>query len=84
MKKLSTLWTKGLAKDKRDELTRRVIENESILDAIKKIIDGKADSVRREQLKPSYDSPAWSECQADRIGYLRAMDEIKTILTLRD
>ena len=82
--KLSTLWLKGLTPDDKKELTLRVIENQRIIEAVQKIIADKAKSANRELLKQQYESPAWSELTADRIGYLRALEEMKSILTLRD
>lgn len=82
--KLSTLWLKGLTPDDKKELTLRVIENQRIIEAVQKIIADKAKSANRELLKQQYESPAWSELTADRIGYLRALEEMKSVLTLRD
>jgi len=82
--KLSTLWLKGLDTDEKKELTLRVIENQSIIEAVQRIILDKAKTANRELLKTQYDSPAWSELTADRIGYLRALEEMKSILTLRE
>ena len=82
--KVSKLLTKGMTDQETQEFTRLMVQNETILERIRLTIQEKSEEVRRDQIKPSYDLPAWSERQADLLGYLRALDEIFTLLKLRD
>lgn len=80
---ISKLLTKGLTKEETAELTLRFVNSEDVLEAVSKVLSDKIEESSRKLLKPSYDLPAWSENQADLVGYTRALDEIKKLIQLR-
>lgn len=62
----------------------RLIRNSDLFDQVVTLIEGKTTTARKKQLSDtSYDSPAWSEKQADLNGYQRALEELKLLLTIR-
>lgn len=82
---VSLAWTRGLNADDAEALTKRLVLNEDILDKIKGFIDEKIAIARSTQLsKKSFEVSAWSEYQAYLNGQQSALEELKTLLQLRD
>jgi len=64
------------------EFEARVVENKIILDRLLDLIAKKDNDAQKRKLKPDYSIPAWAEHQADTIGYQRALEEMKDLLTI--
>ena len=70
-------------KDESESLRKRIIANNDLYERPVDLIDIYIKDARKKQLElGSYDSPAWSERQADLNGYQRALEEIKQLLTI--
>lgn len=74
-------WTKGLDK----ELARDVKENFLHSSVIRKrlgvlIRNKMEENLKNQLLKGSYDTPNWSQLQADAVGYNRALQEILKLI----
>lgn len=79
----SNLLINHLPKEERDAFHKRLIANDDLFERSRELIGIKIEDARTKQLSDdSYDSPAWSERQADLNGYQRALEEIKQLLTL--
>ena len=74
-------WTKGLSGDAKKDVVQEYASSSNLrirLDALiqeKKLSSGKAIIS-----KDAYDSPNWAFKQADHVGYLRALEEISSLL----
>lgn len=72
-----------LPKDERDDFHNRLKANNDLFERPLELIGIKIEDARKTQLSDSsYDSPAWSERQADLNGYQRALEELKQLLTI--
>lgn len=77
-KKMSLAYVQDLkeAKDV-DNLYQQYNQSREVLLKLRKILIGKIETNREKQLSAgSYELPAWSEMQADSIGYQRALNEV--------
>jgi len=83
-KGLSTKWTAHLkSTEEKEKLIKYIYGSIGVLDVLKKIVDKKA----AEQLKSSttdYDQPSWAYRQADKAGYLRALNEVTNLINLEN
>jgi hypothetical protein len=81
--RVTSQWLDGLNSEQRELFEQKVIKAKPVLDKLavlcKKQI--RASETARHSLS-TYESPAWSERQADSIGYRRAYEEMITLLTL--
>lgn len=80
-KKISLLYVADLSEE--DNLRMRDDYNyaRGVLLKLRKILEEKsAASLKEQRSKISYESPAWSEKQADANGYQRAIEQITTYL----
>jgi hypothetical protein len=84
-RKLSVLILKTRSSDEQLELTQRWKENEDLFLAVTAILDQKKEETRTKQLNSTnYSLPGWSEFQADCNGYQRALNEVISLISLRD
>jgi hypothetical protein len=57
--------------------------NKDLFDRVSALLEERKEIARKTQISnSSYDSPAWSERQADLNGYQRAMEEIKQLIKI--
>lgn len=84
-KQISLLLTGRLPPGDREALTQRFVSSEDVLEVIKETLQDKlsADVTMRRGLS-NYSLSAWSEYQADGIGYQRALQEVLDLLTFRE
>jgi len=76
---ISAKWTAG-AEDK-EEFESRLLEQKNLFERLYDIVDGMENANDKDKMKKShYEKKAWSEFQADAIGYSRALSEIKFLL----
>lgn len=72
-----------IPKDQKEEFHNRLLANIDLFEQPLNILTKKIKDARTKQLSDtSYDTPAWSERQADLNGYQRALEEIKLLLTI--
>ena len=73
-------WTRGIEDDAK-EFESKLKAQRNLFERLYDILDELEDTNYRERIKKSnYDRIAWSEFQADAIGYNRALSEIKLLL----
>lgn len=79
---MKTVLTKGLSKDKAEEITQDFKASAFLRERLMAILEEKIDALRREvRQKNSYDSPSWAYVQADYIGYERAIYEVISLIS---
>lgn len=76
-------WFSHLPKNQQDEFKKQVIGSQKILDRAAEIVYNKSIVETRPSVE-DYDSPSWAFKQADRNGYLRALNEIYNLLKLKE
>jgi len=81
---MNKTWIKGLDSSEKMEVQKRLSECSDILLRLSQIIKDKTEATQSKQLTLSYDLPAWSENQADLLGYMRALKEIQILITEKD
>ena len=70
-------------KEEGESLKKRIEANSELFERPVFLVESWLKDARKKQLElGSYDSPAWSERQADLNGYQRALEEIKQLLTI--
>lgn len=82
--KLSSSWTKGIKSTAdRKELEAKLIAAEPAFKILDEILKEKYSKVILDmRSKDNYKLPAWSELQADSLGYLRAVEEISSLIAM--
>jgi hypothetical protein len=79
---MKTVLTKGLSKDKAEEITQDFKASAFLRERLTAILEEKIDALRREvRQKNSYESPSWAYVQADYIGYERAIYEVISLIS---
>lgn len=76
-------WFQGMSEKEKKEFTAALRGSTPVLERLKHmleedIIKADKDSKRLE----NYNKAAWSEHQADRIGTIRTLESVKTLITL--
>lgn len=72
-------WARGL--EEREEFESKLLSQKNLFERLYDIIDEMEQTNDKDSRKKShYEKPAWSEFQADAIGYSRALSEIKLLL----
>lgn len=70
-------------KGESEALRSRIEANSELFERPVSLVETWIKDARKKQLElGSYDSPSWSERQADLNGYQRALEEIKQLLTI--
>jgi len=82
--KVNPKWFNGIDDDEtKDEIVKRLVENEDLLLILATIINQKIEAnAKSRRSKGAYDKPAFSEFQADCNGYERALEELLTYLKI--
>ncbi len=78
-------WYKDVAKDEklRDERKQLVLLSRPLLEVLSKIMDRRIEELTQKQTElKEYDSPSWAMKQADYIGSMRTLNEVKNLLTI--
>lgn len=84
-KTISTVFLSKVPAADKNAVINSFVASEEVLDRIKQVLQEKLDANTIKLLEPAnYDKPAWSEYQADRIGYARALTEVIQLLTFRE
>jgi len=79
--KISLAYIKGLPEDDKKKMYDEYLYSRGVLLKLREILVGKSQaSLKKQRAEVSYESPAWSEKQADGNGYQRAIEEIITNL----
>lgn len=78
----SLTWTKGLKEDEKKELKADFLSSQILRKRLAKIVDDEIESERNAlEMRVNYEqNPNWALDHADRIGYIRAMKKIKSLL----
>lgn len=78
---MKTVWTKGLDAERREEVKRDFLSSSLLRSRLKDLLEEKKmASMKAVTLKDSYDSPNWALLQADNIGFIRALEEVISLL----
>lgn len=76
-------WYSSLPKAEQEEFKKLVLGSQKILDKAAEIVYNM--SITESKVSTTdYDSPSWSHKQADRNGYLRALNELYALLKLKE
>jgi hypothetical protein len=79
---MKTVLTKGLPKEKAEELEQDFRASAFLRERLSAILTQKVDALRREiRQKDMYQSPSWAYVQADYIGYERAIFEVISLIS---
>lgn len=74
-------WFNSLPKDEQEDFKKLVLSSKKVLDKLDEICYNTIQSGVTAP-KADYDNPSWAYKQADRIGYLRAFQEIRDLLNI--
>lgn len=78
---MKTTWTKGVDKDRLDEIKKSFSSSLLIRKRQVEVLDAKiSEAYRVARSKEGYESPNWAYQQADLCGYVRALEEVKSLL----
>ena len=76
---MNSTFTKALTEDQKSEYEKHFKSSYLYRKMLTTAIDHKKNEITKSLLsKSNYDKKCWSEFQADGIGYLRALDDIKS------
>lgn len=79
-KNISTLWLSHLkTAEEKEKFKNYIASSGGVLDRLVEIIDNKLD-VREVFKEEDYKNPSWAYMQADRNGYVRALNELKQLI----
>ena len=77
--KISTEWASNLKPEEREQFNNLVLGSKKVLDRAVEILYNRVKSREVPSIK-DYDSPSWPYLQADRLGELRALQEVIRLL----
>ena len=74
-------WTKGLSGDAKKDVVQEYASSSNLRQRLDVLLKEKQMTAQKAIIsKESYDSPNWAYKQADHVGYLRALEEISSLL----
>jgi len=76
---IKVLWTKGLSAEEKEKLQEEVKRAQGVLGRLDAILEHKLNDVHKAS-KPDYLDAGWPYKAADRNGYERAIQEIRSII----
>jgi len=76
-------WLKVLPQEEREAFKKRLYSVQDVLEVLDKVLEGLEESVEIARLA-DYDSPSWAYKQADQNGYIRAIRDVRGLLTLNE
>ena len=83
--KVSRRWYKDLKGEDVDKLIEQIQNSRYILSVLSKILTEKLEDNRiQQEAKNNYESPSWSEQQADYIGSQRTLRDIINLLNFEE
>lgn len=83
--KVSRQWYKDLKAQDKDKLIEQIQNSRYILSVLSDLLVEKLEENRKSQeAKSNYESPAWSEQQADFIGSQRTLRDIINLLNFEE
>lgn len=75
-------WTKGLSGEAKRDIQLEYASSSNLRKRLEVLLREKQASSQKAIIsKESYDSPNWAYKQADNVGYLRALEEVISILS---
>lgn len=75
-------WTKGLSGDAKRDIQIEYASSSNLRKRLEVLLREKQSSSQKAIIsKDGYDSPNWAYKQADHTGYLRALEEVISILS---
>ena len=74
---MQVAWTKNLKGEEKKKRTEEVKSYKTAFDALLEILE-------EESSTPDYDCPSWSHKQADQNGYNRAIQKVRTLITIKE
>lgn len=79
---MKTKWTKDLDKDRADEISSQFKASKSIRDRLTEMIKTMyiEPSLKSMHSLENYNIPNWQFSHADKLGYIRALHEILSLL----
>lgn len=80
---LATQWFSHLHPSEQEAFKSQVRNSTNVLDRLLQIVYNKIQSESSSSVI-DYDSPSWAYRQADKAGYLRALNELKEIINVSD
>jgi hypothetical protein len=81
---MQVIWSSHLPKEEQEEFKKYLLNSDALLNRLSDIIKQKIKAAEDARLsKDGYESPGWSERQADTIGYLRFGKEIQDLINLK-
>jgi len=82
---MKTVWFKGIKEDAKDERRQIVISAAKAFEVLTEILEEKIRTKEGERNAPArYELPAYSEYQADCSGFIRALREVQSIISLKE
>ena len=82
-KNFSTQWLKGLKDEEKDNFKQIVLSDTMVLGKLKEILEDYLEELEQKSLKlENYDTPSWTQLQADLIGSKRTLRKVIDILPL--
>lgn len=81
---LNIHWSSHLTGDAKDKFVQTVLNSDVVLNRLLTIVlqKEKAEEARRLSDK-GYEDPNWAHKQADSVGYLRCLNEMKQLLDIK-
>lgn len=74
-------WTKGLSGEEKKDILQEYASSSHLRQRLELLLREKQMLSQKAIIsKESYDSPNWAYKQADNVGYLRAMEEVISLL----
>ena len=80
----NTRWIAGLKEEQATEFKKALRSGDPVLIRLKQIILKEKANVESPKTLTEYDSPSWSHKQADRLGQIRAYENLLTLLEFVD
>lgn len=78
---MKTIWTNGLTPERKEELRSAFNASGYLRERLQELAQNKINAARKSSIsKDAYDSPNWGYLQADTNGYIRALEEIQSLL----
>ena len=77
-------WTSGLTEEAAEVIIHQLVGSDILVKRLVHILDRRVNSSIQGQYSADlYKDGSWAYAQAERIGYQKAMNEIKHLLTVR-
>jgi len=82
---MNLTWTKGKSEDEKNILTQEYIQAYHLRERLEEILEEKIQSCQKAMRDlDKYDQASWPYYQADRLGQIRAYEEIISLFSKKD